>query len=173
VLHGIAFQFELVFDDIEYAVLITVATIQDAFAAMWNSVAGGAADAINTIGGIVAKVPGLEDFGKSLQNREARTFEGGNVNVVEAVARERNKERAAEAEHIAGLLGLNGSAASAPVNGPGAPIINQTNQPNITVNVPPGTPADMANRVGSAALSGTSRALDLRATQAALSPTAG
>jgi hypothetical protein len=172
-LQGLLFMFKLAWDDITFAALITVATIQDKFAEMWNSIAGGAEKAVQAIGKVLANIPGLGDFGKSLQNREARTLEGGNVNVVKSLQGQVNKERLAEAEAIAAKLGLAGATATAPVGGPSQTNIQQTNQPNITINVPPGTDADMARRVGGAANNGMKQAIDLRGTKAALAPTAG
>lgn len=163
---GLVIGFELVWDMVRGSALTTVASIADAFAGLWNSVLLGASNLVLSVGGALAKVPGMKDVAAKVILSSADLLGG----LVPA-----NREASARQDVAARIGGLAARAKVADTElrtrrgfGSGASADGGGTVVNTTVNVPAGTPEKTAQRVATAAERGAKRgAAELRAAKAA------
>ena len=166
---GILLALKIVCTELAFLWVGAAAQISDAFDSVWNGIIKGAQAALSAMLDVLAKLPGTDDMVKTLRlNVEAL---GGGKRGADAVAnfeKFRDNTRlalAAEGDRI-------GAVATAPASLAGGNT-NVTNNTEVHVVVPAGTDADVARGVGKAAEKGAARGTNLRATKAALVPTAG
>jgi hypothetical protein len=119
---------------------------------------------------VLAKLPGTDDLVRDLKVRVQTLGDGakGAGTAREEIGKLHDQARLA----IAREGDVIGAAATAPAASTQTNSNNVTNNTEIHVTVPPGTPADVARGVAGAAKTGAEKGT-LRATKAALVPTAG
>lgn len=142
--------------------LLSIGAVQDGFTALWNGLLADAQWVLNMFRKIADALPGQSGVVKSIDDAlsalESHKGAGDAVKRVQAAAADTRTGFAARDEDIQSRLN---ASAYAPQ------LITQ-----VTVNVPPGTPENMANRVGTAAAQGAGKGADanLRAAHTALKP---
>lgn len=151
---GILLVYKILWTELKNGFLILVAEVEDAFTKMWNGVLSGAQGALGVLAQGAAAV-GATDTVKRLQGVGASIESSKGAG--DAVAR---AQAAATADRLA--IAGEGDAIGARLNGG----VKGTVTGNVTVIVPPGTPEQVANRVGAAANSGMTKSLS--ATKAAV-----
>ncbi len=171
---GFLLAIKIIWTELKFAGLETAAAMSDAFDGVWNSIIGGAQAALGAMLDVLAKLPGTGDAVKALRANVAELDSArGNGDAGAIVGRQHDRERlaiAAEGDRIGAVAtapaGAGAPAAPNTTTITGGPVTNQ-----ITVNVPPGD-GELGARVGRATGKATGDAT-LRATKAALVPTAG
>jgi hypothetical protein len=158
---ALSLPFMLAWESIRSSALIAAASIQDAFANLWNGVLMRGHNALLGIGGALAKVPGMKELAGDVIVGAAKLTAG-------LASVENTKQARVEAAGRFGAIAETSRRAAAELEtrrGFGAPVTVNT-----TVNVPAGTPGEVAQRVGKAAERGATRGagLNLGAARAAL-----
>lgn len=163
---GLLLAITIVWTELKFAGLAAAAALSDAFDGVWNGIIEGAQAALNAMLDVLSKLPGTDELVKTLKVKVEGLSGAKNAgDAGEQVAQLRDKARlglAADYDRI-------GAQATAPAGGGGSTTITNTTQ--VSVTVPPGTPADVARGVGNAAGKGVEKSL--RGAKAALVPTAG
>ncbi len=166
--------FKLVFSaawlEMKGLALTVAAAIADAFAGVWNGVIDGAIAAVTKAGDLASNIPffgdalagGAAGAAKSLSGAKMATDSSSVV-----AADLENARLAIAADYDAIAQRLTASAGGSSVSSQS--IENNT---QISVTVPPGTPAEVAQSVGNAAARGAAQGTkqNLRATKEALVP---
>jgi hypothetical protein len=150
--------------EIKFWGLGVAAAISDAFDGMWLDVLSGARKALSFLPGTASAVASLDESIAGLGKKKAA---GGDAKAIEDLHNKETQRIVSEsaAKHAARVADY----AAAEASRPGFAPIQTTTHVNVTV--PPGTPAEVANRVAAAAASGVQKSN--RATAAALVPGKG
>lgn len=157
---GIKLAFGIVWTELQFGFLSVVATVGDAFTSMWNAVLEGASSTVKALRAVLAAAPGTKSMVEGL-DRAISSIQSakGDASMSAAVSSARDAERL--------QIARQGDAIGSRIAG-STPTVSGG---NVTVTVPPGTGADLAQRVGQAAQRGTTQSL--RAAKAALVPGQG
>lgn len=158
--NGIALIAEIAWTELKFGFLHLAAIVGDAFSKMWNGIVSGGQGAVKFLGKAAGAL-GASDTAKALSEAaQGLELKKSEANAEEIILKARDAERLQIAEK-----------ADAIAKSVSSPKVNVQNNPTIQVTVPPGTPAQTANRVAAA----TSKAVQKnnQATRAALVPGQG
>lgn len=168
---GILLALNIVWTELKFAGLTAAAALSDAFDNVWNGIISGAQAALSAMLDVLSKLPGTESLVKDLRVKvEGLSGSRGSADAQETISKLHDQARLALASQY-DVIAAQATAPPGSSGSSGAPT-NITNNNNVNVTVPSGTPADVANGVGRA----SGRAVEkgsLRGTKAALVPTAG
>lgn len=148
---GILLIYKILWTELKNGFLGVVAAVEDAFTRMWNTILSGAQTALGVVQKAAGIVPGLggvgDKIGGLIQSLESSKGAGDAVERARNAASADRLNIAAEGDRIGSRLGA-GLAGPSVQGG------------NVYVTVPPGTPEQVANRVGQAAQKGTQKSLN-------------
>lgn len=164
---GFMLALKIIWTEVKFAGLSVAAALSDAFDGVWNGILSGVESALAAIRDMVAAIPGagdtVKDFDKVISGVRSGRAAGDAGAQIESLHNQAKIALAHEGDRI-------GAAATAPASS--ATTTNTVNaETTVNVTVPPGTPADVARGIGKAG--GKAVGDNLRATKAALVPTAG
>jgi hypothetical protein len=165
---GILLALNIVWTELKFAGLAAAAALSDAFDGVWNGIISGAQAALNAMLDVLAHIPGTDELVRDLKVKvEGLASAKGSGDARETVDALRTSARLGLASDFDRI----GAAATAPASSV-AGNVSVVNNTDVKVTVPPGTPAETAQGVAGAVTKATDKG-NLRATKAALVPTAG
>jgi len=148
--------------------------IENAFAGLWNNIISKGQSVIESVGGLISNLPGVDDpFEKAREGLEDMKREMGKLDQRDFAAFARLNDNSVPTSGSQELAQRSGAATAAVASAPARTSNNTSqtvnNQTTVNMELPPGTSPNNAREIGRETGRAVNRA-NRRATQAALTP---